>query len=208
MFHKIFPIVRKFFERFLILRRVMGIVRLGGTSLAVRKNGVSAMLRPFLDPVGTLYEVDFLDKKVSFRSATTDYNELMFIHMEWNLPDILLTKYAPKSLVLVDCGCSIGLSTIKISEQLNFKAIVCIDPTRESLELAKHNLSYIQSVMFHQVALGGVAGQATLSKLDELSPISFRTVAHDKGQIQVMTLNQIWEHHKLSGTKVILKLDI
>ena len=169
----------------------------------------SRILRSFVDPVGYQYTVNFFSHKVRFRHSTSDYNEILFKDVEWIIPDQYKEQIALLGpLVLVDGGCSIGLSTIKLDHQLKLEKIVCIDPTASSLPIAKNNLQFRKNVVFYEVALGNKSGKGEVFNDDPDSMLSNEIRTSDDGRIKIMTLNEIFMNESLTDKNVILKLDV
>lgn len=170
---------------------------------------LSRLLHSFIAPVGYLYTVNFFSHKVQFRHSTSDYNEILFKDVEWMIPHQYQEQIALLGpLVLVDGGCSIGLSTIKLDHQLKLEKIVCIDPTASSLRIAKNNLQFRKNVVFYEAALGNKSGKGEVFNDDPESMLSNEIRTSDDGLIKIVTLNEIFVNESLTNKNVILKLDV
>lgn len=183
-------------------------VRRMGSVVAVLNTNPKLLYRALFSKSGSVISSKFMSRQIKFRTGTTDYNELLFLKFEWNIPSKIATLLKGKPVVLIDAGCSLGLSTIKISEQLTVNQTICIDPAKESLNLAKENLSYVRNLSIYGSALAGFSGVGKIKSDDLESPISYQVNLKELGPISVISLNDLWEQENLYGQDVVLKLDV
>ena len=147
----------------------------------------------------------------------SDYSvfKQIFNFEEYNLIYTLLknnNSFLKNESVLIDAGANVGYTTMFFSHFLNFKKIICIEPSIENVKILNENIkslhNYNAIIVYQRALTNSLNLNFSLdTSFRDQKDWSITTTENELGDIKGITINEIIQKHNLKEITV-LKIDI
>lgn len=158
------------------------------------------------------------DLKVIVRGKDhSDYSvfKQIFNFEEYKLIYTLLKNnpsFLKNESVFVDAGANVGFTTMYFSHFLNFKKIICIEPSIDNVQILKENIKTLDNndaiTVYQRALTNNLNANFSLdTSFRDQKDWSITTTENELGDIKGITISELIEKHDLKEITV-LKIDI